>query len=192
MISSLGLSVLGDTMCRSTQENNSSVHCTLYNKSLESIYKYLVSVSQVRIIQANHHSPLLITLGLRAAPGQVPANHASGFLVANWVFAFCLMSTRGTKTRLGIDHNANPREDLTKYGEAAVQSGKITRRALEKLKRQERDTPCLLRRYSVSRLVYSLLYSHIESNSWSYLRSVAWWSGNISCFYGLVQASKKL
>lgn len=47
------------------------------------------------------------------------------------------MSTRGTKLRLGLDHNVNPREDLIKYGEAAVQSGKISRRALEKLKRQE-------------------------------------------------------
>jgi uncharacterized MAPEG superfamily protein len=47
------------------------------------------------------------------------------------------MSTRGTKMRLGLDHNVNPREDLTNYGEAAVRSGKISRRALDKLKRQE-------------------------------------------------------
>jgi hypothetical protein len=26
---------------------------------------------------------------------------------------------------MGLDHNANPREDLTTYGEAAVQSGKM-------------------------------------------------------------------
>jgi uncharacterized MAPEG superfamily protein len=47
------------------------------------------------------------------------------------------MSTRGTKMRLGLDHNVAPREDLGKYGEAAVQAGKISRSALNKLKRQE-------------------------------------------------------
>lgn len=38
---------------------------------------------------------------------------------------------------LGIDHNASPREDLTKYGETAVQAGKIDRTTLNRLKRQE-------------------------------------------------------
>lgn len=56
--------------------------------------------------------------------------------MANWFFAYILTSPRGAKIRLGLDHNVSPREDLTTYGEAAVQSGKITRRALDKLKRQ--------------------------------------------------------
>lgn len=86
--------------------------------------------------QTNPHSALLTTLGLRAAPGQVAANHASALLVVNWFFAYILTSPRGAKIRLGLDHNVNPREDLTTYGEAAVQSGKITRRALDQLKRQ--------------------------------------------------------
>lgn len=38
---------------------------------------------------------------------------------------------------LGLDHNSAPREDLAKYGEAAVQSGKISRGTLNRLKRQE-------------------------------------------------------
>lgn len=81
------------------------------------------------------HSALFTTLGLRA-PDQPPANHASALLMVNWFFAYILSSPRGAKIRMGLDHNANPREDLTTYGEAAVQSGKITRHTLDKLKRQ--------------------------------------------------------
>jgi len=47
------------------------------------------------------------------------------------------MSTRISKMYYGLDHNATPREDLSKYGEAAVKAGKISQRTLEKLKRQE-------------------------------------------------------
>lgn len=46
--------------------------------------------------------------------------------------------------------------------------------------------------YTVSRVAYSLCYSYIESAGPSYIRSVAWWSGNISCITGLVLAGKKL
>ncbi|EKV11598.1 Membrane-associated, eicosanoid/glutathione metabolism (MAPEG) protein [Penicillium digitatum] len=164
-------------------------------------------------------SALLTTLGLRAAPDQVPANHASALLVANWVFAYILTSPRGTKIRLGLDHNVNPREDLTTYGEAAVQSGKITRQTLDKLKRQASAhanaqegftlfVAAILTSlyaglpnesintvgiwYLLSRVAYHLFYCNIETRSWSFLRSAAWWSGNISCLYALVQASKKL
>jgi uncharacterized MAPEG superfamily protein len=47
------------------------------------------------------------------------------------------MSTRGSKMRLGLDHNVLPREDLSKYGEAAVKAGKISQKTLNKLKRKE-------------------------------------------------------
>jgi len=47
------------------------------------------------------------------------------------------MSTRGGKARHGLDHNVAPREDLSKYGEAAVQAGKLSRTTLNRLKRQE-------------------------------------------------------
>ncbi|KAJ6190062.1 hypothetical protein N7519_000083 [Penicillium mononematosum] len=164
-------------------------------------------------------SALFTTLGLRASD-QPPANHASALLMVNWFFAYILSSPRGAKIRLGLDHNANPREDLTTYGEAAVQSGKITRRTLDKLKRQtsahanaqEGYTLFVAATvlvslyaglpnetintvgvwYSISRVAYHLLYCNVESHSLSFLRSAAWWSGNISCLYALVQASKKL
>lgn len=46
--------------------------------------------------------------------------------------------------------------------------------------------------YTVSRVAFSILYSYIETGPASYLRSLAWWSGNISCITGLVLASKRL
>ncbi|KGO67487.1 Glycoside hydrolase, family 28 [Penicillium italicum] len=164
-------------------------------------------------------SALLTTLGLRAAPGQTAGNHASALLMVNWFFAYILTSPRGAKMRLGIDHNVNPRDDLATYGEAAVQSGKITRGTLDKLKRQTSAhanvqegftlfVAAILMSlyaglpnetintvgiwYSISRVAYHILYCNIETRSLSLLRSAAWWSGNISCLYALVQASKKL
>ncbi|KAJ5533697.1 hypothetical protein N7494_010249 [Penicillium frequentans] len=46
--------------------------------------------------------------------------------------------------------------------------------------------------YTLSRIAYSLCYTYIEKKSLSCLRSVTWWSGNISCITGLVLAAKKL
>lgn len=46
--------------------------------------------------------------------------------------------------------------------------------------------------YSVSRVTYALLYYYVENKSVSYLRSVAWWSGNWSCIMGIFWASKNL
>lgn len=147
------------------------------------------------------------------------------------------MSARGAKIYYGIDNNVAPREDLSKYGEAAVKAGKLSQRTLNKLKRQEAAHanavegyplfvaasmclgPCLWAVidmligtvllsvvagvpneqintigvwYTLSRVAFSLFYSYIESPSLSSLRSVAWWSGNISCITALVQAGKKL
>ncbi|KAJ5808966.1 hypothetical protein N7474_010235 [Penicillium riverlandense] len=164
-------------------------------------------------------SNILTALGLAAAPGQTPPNHASTLLLANWALAYVLMSTRAQKFFYGLDHNVMPRDDLSKYGEAAVQAGKLDRRTLNKLKRQEaahanaqEGYPFFVAAilvslyagvdnktintigvwYTASRLAFSLLYSYIETSPASYLRSVAWWSGNISCITGLVLAGKKL
>ncbi|KAJ5937037.1 hypothetical protein N7466_003487 [Penicillium verhagenii] len=164
-------------------------------------------------------SSILTTLGLRAAPGAQVPNHAATLLIANWVWAYALMSTRGTKMRLGIDNNVAPRENLATLGEAAVKAGKIDRRTLNKLKRREAAHANAVEGYtlfvaailtalyaglpaetinkigvwySLSRVAYSLCYTHIEDKSLSYLRSVTWWSGNISCITALVLAGKKL
>lgn len=46
--------------------------------------------------------------------------------------------------------------------------------------------------YSASRVAYALAYYYIENKNLSYLRSVAWWSGNWSCIMGILWASKNL
>lgn len=188
------------------------------------------------MFSANVSSSLLTTLGLRAVPGERIPNHAALLLLGNWFYAYGVLSTRVAKTKLGewhrilsqdqdliflsgIDNNVAPREDLQTLGEAAVKAGKIDRRTLNKLKRQEAShanavegfaffAAAILTAtfagvpsdtinaigiwYSFSRISHSLCYTYIESNPWSYLRSVAWWSGNISCITALVLASKKL
>lgn len=83
------------------------------------------------------NSSILTTLGLRDAPGAPAPNHGTTLLVANFILAYALMSTRGSKVRHGLDHNVAPRDDLAKYGEAAVQAGKLDRRTLNRLKRRE-------------------------------------------------------
>lgn len=46
--------------------------------------------------------------------------------------------------------------------------------------------------YTVSRVVFGLAYIFIESEALSFVRSGAYWSGNISCISALVLAGKKL
>lgn len=101
--------------------------------------QYAVRAIKYQLIKAfvDAYRNILTTLGLSAAPGQAPQNHASTLLLANWALAYVLMSTRVQKNFYGLDHNVMPRDDLSKYGEAAVQAGKLDRRTLNKLKRQE-------------------------------------------------------
>ena len=82
-------------------------------------------------------SSILSVLGLRATPGVQTPNHVTSFIIANWFFAYGVLSTRVQKNLYKIDNNVAPREDLAKYGEAAVKEGKIDRRALNALKRME-------------------------------------------------------
>lgn len=46
--------------------------------------------------------------------------------------------------------------------------------------------------YTLSRVAFGLLYIVVESEGLSFLRSAAWWSGNLSCFTALVLAGKRL
>ncbi|CAI7621809.1 unnamed protein product [Penicillium glandicola] len=79
---------------------------------------------------------LLTALGLRASLPKTP-NYGPGFITFNFILAYGLLSSRTLKQWYGLDHQVSPREDLAKYGEAAVREGKITRRQLDMLKRNE-------------------------------------------------------
>ncbi|KAB8227800.1 MAPEG family protein [Aspergillus alliaceus] len=164
-------------------------------------------------------STIWTVLGLHAAPGEQASNHAVAYLLASWFISFGVFSARGEKIKLRLDHNQAPREDLAKYGEAAVQSGKISRQTLNRLKRQEaimansaEHYPLFVAAilvalhagvpneiinriglwYAVSRLAFGFCYKYIESFKLSFLRSACWWSSNICCFTAFWFASKKL
>ena len=62
---------------------------------------------------------------------------AAAFLAWNWLYAYCVLSSRTVKQWHGIDHNGNPRQDLAKYGEVAVREGKMTQAQIERIQRLE-------------------------------------------------------
>ncbi|KAK0612586.1 hypothetical protein B0T17DRAFT_648961 [Bombardia bombarda] len=166
-------------------------------------------------------SSLLTTLGLRASsssssPVPLPiTNHAPALLIFNFIFAYGLLSSRTLKQYYGIDHNASPREDLTKYGPAAVRAGKITQKQLDTLKRNEAAHANAVENYALlvaalglatavgvkgevvnragvvytlARAAYAVVYVTVADDRWSQARGCCWWVGNGSCFWLLWRA----
>jgi uncharacterized MAPEG superfamily protein len=162
---------------------------------------------------------LTTTLGLRALPPGISApNHASAFLILNFITAYVL-GPRLAKIYFKFDHNLSPREDCAKYGEKMVTEGKLSRRSLDLIKRWEGahenategftlllagvllalhagvDTGRLnglMAAYTVLRVGYLVSYLAIEKEEVSVIRTVCWWSGNICCLTMLALAGKKL
>ncbi|KIX04780.1 uncharacterized protein Z518_05651 [Rhinocladiella mackenziei CBS 650.93] len=164
-------------------------------------------------------SSIATTLGLHAngltpVPCQAPY-HA----IFNFMFAYVFLSSRLLKNSYGIDHNVNPREDITRFGEKAVHDGKITRQQLNMLKRNEAahanamehfpvfigstlfaivsqvpnvtiNRVCTI--YSAARVVYAMAYLSVENVRFSYIRSLAWWISNFSCIYLLWKSGQAL
>lgn len=157
-------------------------------------------------------------LGTAAAGVSVP-NWAPGLLSWQFVFAYGLLSSRTLKQIYGIDHNSSPREDLAKYGDVAVKSGKITQKQLAMLKRNEAAHANSVENYALfvaalgfatfagverhlinragllyvtARFVYSAVYILIDHDLWSQIRGLTWWTGNLSCLWLLYRAGAKL
>jgi uncharacterized MAPEG superfamily protein len=82
---------------------------------------------------------LITTLGLRAPSlaNLTTPNYAAGYVSFHFIFAYCVLAPRHLKQIYGIDNQVSPREDLAKYGDSAVKSGKITQKTLEMMKRNE-------------------------------------------------------
>lgn len=164
-------------------------------------------------------SSLATTLGLRSNGLTPPGNQAPYHAIFNFMLAYVFLSSRAFKMSCGIDHNVNPREDLARFGERAVQEGKITRRQLNMLKRNEAahanamehfpvfvgsalfavvakvpneavNRACAV--YSVARVVYAVAYLAVDNVRFSYIRSLAWWSSNFACLYLFWQSGKAL
>ena len=154
------------------------------------------------------------TLGLRAAQN---LTGPAAFLAWNWFYAYGVLSSRTPKQIYGLDHNANPRADLTKYGNEAVKSGKITQAQLDQLRRFEsasanavegytlfvasvlfgiiagvhEDTifnSCSV--YTVARLIYGAVYVFVANDTWSQARGIAWWTGNGACLFLLAKGGR--
>ncbi|KAJ5746606.1 hypothetical protein N7520_011788 [Penicillium odoratum] len=159
---------------------------------------------------------LLTTIGL-SNPGQKVTNYAPLILGFQYIYAYGILSSRTLKQYYGLDNNVSPREDLAKYGEAAVREGKITRRQLDMLKRNESAHSNAVEgfsllvaglgiasiagvsaskinaaglSYTIARIAYGAIYILVDRPRWSQLRGVTWWWGNFSCFYLLWEAQK--
>ncbi|KAK0873697.1 hypothetical protein LTR87_011846 [Friedmanniomyces endolithicus] len=153
-------------------------------------------------------SSLLTALGLRAASPLSPTpNLAASYIITHFALAYLVLASRTLKQIYGIDHNVSPREDLGKYGDAAVCSGKITQKQLEQLKRMESasansvenytlfvgamlfetmagvpatDVNATGLAYTVARCGYAIAYVLIDAPSFSQVRGVCWWVGNLT------------
>lgn len=127
------------------------------------------------------------------------------------------VASRHLKQLWGIDHQESPREDIAKYGDAAVRSGKITQKQLDMLKRNEgahansvENYPLLVGAlgfatmagvppqdinraglvYTAARVFYGAVYILIEDGWWAVSRGLLWWVGNASCLWLLWKAGK--
>jgi uncharacterized MAPEG superfamily protein len=145
-------------------------------------------------------------LGLSAGAGC----HVPYYLMFNFIYAHGFLSSRTIKQKWKMDHNVSPREDVAKYGEKAVQSGKITQAQLNLLKRHEAahanrmehwpvlaaatilsiiakvpnetvNTASLI--YTVSSVAYGLAYIFTTDVKYSYIRSTFWWICNLNVLY---------
>lgn len=135
-------------------------------------------------------------------------NQAPYYIIFHFVFAYMLLSSRLAKNILGIDHNVNPRSDLTVYAARKLKEGKITKRQLNFLERNEAchansmenfpvfvasvlfataagidastiNYRCAL--YTVARIGYAVAYLTTESYKLSAVRTLFWYVGTLTC-----------
>ncbi len=119
----------------------------------------------------------------------------------------------------GIDNNVSPREDVTKFGEAAVREGKMNRTQLNMVVRIEsahansvENLPLLIGSllfathtgvpnelvnqiaftYSLARIGYALAYIYTEQFALSFIRTAMWWVGTGNCFFLLWRAGRTM
>lgn len=137
----------------------------------------------------------------------------------NIVFSYSVLTSRPLKQMSGIDNNVSPREDVAKYGEAAVREGKLGRAQLNRIKRVEsahanavENLPLLMSStlfatyagvsnerintaaliYSCARVAYAISYVYTEDLTLSYLRSLLWWTGTGNCLALLWRAGQAM
>ncbi|KAL4809860.1 hypothetical protein BDV18DRAFT_129763 [Aspergillus unguis] len=153
---------------------------------------------------------LLTSLGLSPSTGLPIPNYGPYALIINFILAYGVTSSRTLKQIYGIDHNVSPREDLTKYGPAAVREGKITQAQLDMLKRNESAHANAVENYTLlvgavamasvagvenvavnravvgytlARILYAVVYISVGNDrpKLSMVRGLVWWVGNVCC-----------
>ncbi len=157
--------------------------------------------------RASFLSSMASTLGLQAGASA----HAPYYLMFNFIYTFVVLAPRHLKQIHGIDDNVCPREGVGKYGDKAVQDGKMTREQLAMIKRNEAaqanrtenfaffatstvlavaagvpnhavNADCLL--YTLSSIGYGAAYILISDLKLSLLRTTFWWIGTVLvCIY---------
>ncbi|KAK3115625.1 hypothetical protein LTR53_004832 [Teratosphaeriaceae sp. CCFEE 6253] len=153
---------------------------------------------------------LLTALGLRASNPLTPAASITAtYLITNYVFAYLVLASRTPKQHYGLDHNVSPREDLGKYGDAAVRSGKMTQKQLDQLRRLEGANANSIENYilfvaamlfaqisgmastqinatglcyTVARFIYAGVYVFVDTPKLSQARGIMYWTGNFALF----------
>lgn len=149
-----------------------------------------------------------MTFGSNAAAAPAPFYYSAHLLILNFLIAYIFTATRIPKMLVGLDHNVNPREDLTVRGPKAVEKGKITQAQLDSLKRLQAahdnsmehfplfavaivmatfagvdagSVNSLGAVYTFLRVAYVVVYWKGSSVKISWIRSVVYWMSNISC-----------
>ncbi|KAF2774575.1 hypothetical protein EJ03DRAFT_8833 [Teratosphaeria nubilosa] len=154
-------------------------------------------------------SSLAAALGLRS-PDQstAPPSLAASYIIWQFIFAHGVLSSRAWKQYYGFDHNINPREDVTKYGQRAVEAGKLTQKQLNQIKRVEsahansvEHFPLFVGAliwahlaglpvvsinrsgsfYVLARIAYGAVYILVDTPRLSQLRGITWWISNVAC-----------
>lgn len=159
---------------------------------------------------------LVTTLGLTASS---TTTHAPTIASLNFILAYFLLTPRFMKRYHGLEHYKSPRDSVAKFGGAAVTSGKVTQRQLERIGRNEAAQAnavenyallvgalgfatvagvepgyvnCVGVVYTVLRVVYAVVYVWVEHPVWCYSRGVIWWAANGACLWLLSRAGTKL
>lgn len=146
-------------------------------------------------------------------------NYGPISILAAFAGSHLLLQHRLPMLFYGLDNNVYPREDIQTNGEKAVASGKITSSQLRRLKRWQaahynavENLPIFIGTvlslqvagasnkiinrvcglFLAARAAHAGLYIALESEAGAWARTAAWWTGNITCLWGLTQAAKAL
>jgi len=149
-----------------------------------------------------------MSFGSNATAVPPPFYYSAHLLILNFLLAYSFTATRIPKMLAGLDHNVNPREDLSVRGPRAVEKGKITQAQLDSLKRLQAAHDNSIEHfplfasaivmatfagvsadavnslgvvYTLLRTAYVVAYWKGSSLKISWVRSVVYWASNISC-----------